>query len=180
MARRKSTPGHVQGGRVRGARVPPTEEGADVGLPQHTALHTGHGEVLAEGVTLLSRTDLQEADVLFAGLAAQPRSDVDFLRQAVLVQTDPPAEERLHSDVRLLPATPEIEIEERRAVQEEVAFLWKKQGKPREVHQPLIDFRLREVGIDGQVRPQARCHVVEEVDSHVGGAGERSRRLASA
>ena len=46
------------------------------------------------------------------------------------------------------------EIEERGAVEEEVALLGKEQRVAREVDLPLVDFRLREVGVDGEDGPQ--------------------------
>ena len=119
----------VQVRRGGGAGVAARIERADVRLGKDPSLESKDGEVLTDGVPVLAGPDLQEPDVLRPGLTGQLRTDVDRLRQAVLVEADPPAEERLHGNIGILAGARQIEVEERRSVQEEVALLWKKSGK---------------------------------------------------
>ncbi|MEZ5420936.1 MAG: hypothetical protein R2708_26840 [Vicinamibacterales bacterium] len=61
-----------------------------------------------------------------------------------LVEADPPREER-----------PVGEVEEGGAIQEERPALGQEQREARQVDQPLVDFRLGEVGVDGGDAAQA-------------------------
>ena len=86
-------------------------------------------------------------------------------------QADAPAEEG-DDLIVVVPAAAEepalavaAEIEEGGAVEEEIAALGKEQRKARQVDLPLIDFRLREVGVDGEHGAQQRGGAVEEIDS---------------
>ena len=51
------------------------------------------------------------------------------------------------------------EVEERRAVEKEVALLGEEQRITREIGLPLIDFGLCEIGVDGEVGAQQRRRV---------------------
>ena len=170
-------------------RVTARVQGADVGLLQQAPLHPRHREVLADEAVVLARPHVQEPDVLRAGLAGHLRAEVDLLRRAVGAQADAAAEERDDALVVGPPEAEEVvvafgiagEVEEGRAVEEEVALLGKEQREAREVDLPLIDFGLREVGVDGEVGPQQRRQVVEEVDARarVGGRSPGCRGRAT-
>ena len=88
---------------------------------------------------------MQEADVLLARLPDQFRAIDDRLRLTA-VKADAAAEERTLVAGR--------ELEKVGAVEEELTLLRKEQRKAREVGAALIDFGLREIGVDGEVRFQ--------------------------
>ncbi len=115
----------------------------------------------------LAGAHVQEADVLAAHLAGELGAEVDPLRPRVGAQADAAAEERLHLLGAQAVAAGAGEVEERGAVEEEVAPLGKEEGEAREVDLALIDLGLREVGVDRQVGAQAGRRVVEEVDAGV-------------
>ena len=139
---------------------------AEVGLLQDAPLDARNREVLGDELTVLvSRSDVEEADVLAAHLSGELRAEVDLLRRRVRAQTDPPAEEGLNLRTARAVAG---EVEERRAVEEEVAALGKEEREARQVDLTLIDLGLREVGVDGQVCADSRRRVVEEVEPGVG------------
>ena len=73
--------------------------------------------------------------------------------------------EKIHLQValgRAAAAPAEAELEDAGALEEELALLGKEHGKAREVHDRLVDFRLREVGVDRDFRRQRR----READLH--------------
>ena len=53
-------------------------------------------------------------------------------------------------------AAAEAELEDARALEEELALLGKEQRKARQVHDRFVDLRLREIGVDRQFRGQRR------------------------
>ena len=153
----------------RCARRTAREQPAEVGLLEQAPLHAGGREVLADEplLVLVAGADVQKAHVLTAHLAGELRADVDALRACVGAETDAAAEERLH----LLAAEPVAvgagEVEERSAVQEEVATLREEEREAREIDLALIDLRLREVGVHGDVGAQTGRGVVEHVHAGV-------------
>src|SRR5690606_17760419 len=76
------------------------------------------------------------------------------------VQTDPPREERIW-------ATPGCELEDARALQEEVPLLREAGGKAGQIHLTLIALDLREVGVEAERGAQARRDAVVEVEADV-------------
>src|SRR5688572_27569749 len=156
-------------------RIPPGIDRADVRLRQNPPLDPRDGEVLAGKALVLARAHVQDADVLRARLAGDLCAEIDPLGRTARAQPDLPTEERNHLVV-LVPAPAEVEpalavaaeVEEGRAVEEEIASLGKKERKARQVDLTLVDFRLGEVGVDGEDGPQQRSEAVEEIDSRAG------------
>ena len=150
---------------VTGAGISSGVDGAEVRLLQHPSLHARDEEVLRNELTIVAaRAHLEEADVLAAHLTCELRAEVDLLRRGIGAQPDAPAEERLN--LRAAGAVA-CEVEERRAVEEEVAAFRKEEREAGEVDLTLIDFGLREVGVDGQVRADSRRRVVEQIEPRV-------------
>jgi hypothetical protein len=153
----------------------------NVRLPEHAVLAAQHEEVLAHRVFLASRSHVHRAYVVSAELAREFASGPDLLRHP-LVQADAAREERQQ---RVVVGSRALEVKESGAVEEKVALLGKKLRKALEVREPLIDLRLREVGVDCQVGADARRWVVEDIgaDVHVvdrARAAAARRRVRSA
>ena len=149
-------------------------------------------EVLADQPVVVARPHVQDADVLAAqadrwpwcrtgSSAASPASlrPMRRLKNGLTM--------RSRAEVRVVLAVVAAgtgararEVEEGRAVEEEVALLGIEQREAREVDLPLIDLGLREVGVDGQVRAQRRRRVVEEVDAGLAGSPSLSSLRAGA
>ena len=167
VARRASTPTvWLASISIAGAGISSGVDRAEVGLLQHAPFHARDQEVLRNELAIVvARANLEEADVLTAHLSGELRSEVDLLRCGVSAEPDAPAEERLN--LRTAGAVAR-EVEERRAVEEEVAALGEEEREAREVDLPLIDLGLREVGVDRQVRADSRRRVVEEIEPGVG------------
>ena len=104
---------------------------------------------------------MQDTDIESPGLAGQLATEVDALRRVVFVESDPAA---LKRDQRLAAAAG-LEIEEERAVEEEVALFRKQQRETREVGLARVDLGLREVGVYREIRWQTRGDVVEQIDA---------------
>src|SRR5690606_32373420 len=102
----------------------------------------------------------------------QLQPTIDRLWDAVRIQPDPAAEERLYVRRR-------VEVEEGAPFQEEVALLRKEERKSGEVHLPLIDLGLREVRVDREVGAEVRREVVIQIDADVGGSLPLDRRIAT-
>src|SRR6185436_5343769 len=126
----------------------------------------------------------QDADVLRARLAGDLGAEVDLLGRAARAQSDAPAEEG-DDLIVVVPAAAEepalavaAEVEERGAVEEEVAPLGKEQGKARQVDLALIDLGLREVGVHSEHGPQQRGRTVEEIDPRTRVAFDRGAATA--
>ena len=133
-------------------------------------------EVLADKAVIVAGPHVEDADVLARKLAGRFRAEQDFLLVAGIAEADAAAEERVDDQIRaevrvvlaVVPAGARArarEVEEGRAVEEEIAFLRIEQREARQVHLALVDLRLREVGIDRQVRAERRRRVVEEVNA---------------
>jgi hypothetical protein len=126
---------------------------------------------------------VQHAHVEGTRLTCQLGAEIDCLRTAALVETDAAAEEWCEINRRPSPTAAVAaisEVEEQRSVEEEIAFLRKEEREAREIRLSLIDFRLREVGIDGEVRPQAGGEVVEQIDPDISVAVRRPVRIRRA
>ena len=137
-----------------------------MGFAEHPPLETHHREVLPKGTAsflagLVAGLNLQDTDIESPGLAGQLATEVDALRRVVFVESDPAA---LKRDQRLATAAG-LEIEEERAVEEEVALFRKQQRETREVGLARVDLGLREVGVYGEIRSQTRGDVVEQIDA---------------
>src|SRR5688572_30669898 len=152
-------------------RVTARVQGADVRLRHHTTLDAGDGEVLARKAVIFAAAHVEQPHVLRADLPGHFRAVIDPLRRGVGAETDAPAEEWDHLVVGTAAAVVVVaeivagEIEERGTVEKEVALLGEEQRVAREIGLPLIDFGLRKIGVDGQVGPQPRGRVVEEIDA---------------
>jgi hypothetical protein len=138
-------------------------------------------EVLADKAVIVAGPHVEDADVLARKLAGRFRAEQDFLLVAAIAEADAAAEERVDDQIRaevrvvlaVVPAGARArarEVEEGRAVEEEIAFLRIEQREARQVHLALVDLRLREVGIDRQVRAERRRRVVEEVNTCLAGS----------
>ena len=154
---------------ARLGRVATGVKRTDVRLLEHAVLPAQHEEILADHLLLASGPDVHRADVVAAELAGELASGRDPLRHS-LVQADPAREERQQ---RVVVGSRALEVEESGAVEEEIALLGEELRKALEVREPLIDLRLREIGVDRQVGPDARRRVV---DAAVVGQADRSWR----
>src|SRR4030095_90440 len=130
-----------------------------VGLAEKAALEAHHREGPPRPIRLFARLSLQHADVERSSLAGQLAPKIDRLWRPALVEADAPAEKG--RKINPFSSSPETtaavrEVEEQRAVEKEVALLGKEQREPRQVRLPLIDFRLREIGVHREVGSEAR------------------------
>src|SRR5207237_377409 len=164
-----------------GVRIATCVRGADVRLAHQPMLQARDREVLADETVLGAGAYVQDANVLTGKLSGSFCPVEDLLLVARVGEADAAAEERVDDQVaaRFLAAEAAAaagasagarEVEERRAVEEEVALLRVEQREARQVYLPLIDLGLCEVGVDRQVRAQRRRRIVKEVDARIAGA----------
>src|SRR5262245_55934689 len=156
--------GCVHGVLAGATRIAAGEKRADIRLSEHAVLGAASQKVLADQGALLSSAHVHGPHVVPANLPRKLAADVDLLRIAG-VQPDAPREERQQ---RVVAVGAALKVEEGRSVEKEVTFLREELRKPFEVGEPLIDFGLREVGIDGQVGAHARRRAVKNVEAGVG------------
>ena len=119
------------------------------------------GTVLGDGTVQQGGADVERRDLEGAQLTVELRAHVDGLHRAI-VQPDTPAEEGV-------PVAREVVRVD--SLEEELAFLGEAEGEPGQVHLPVVDLRLRKVGVDGEVRAQIRGDVVEDVRAEIAGVG---------
>ncbi len=140
---------------------------AHVRLAQQAPAPAADEETFTWRAVVLGRAHVQAAEVVAPGLPVQFAAGDDGLRLAVH-EPDTAREEAVEGQI-------EIGL----AVEEERASFGQEQREPREVHQPLIDFGLGEVGVDRGHGAQARREVVGEVDADVSGGVTADRRCAA-
>ena len=103
---------------------------------------------------------VEQADVELPGLAGDAAAADDRNRFAVVADADAAAEEQVD-------LTRIADAEEAGVLEEERALLRKEQLEAIEVDLLIVDFDLREVGVDGGVERQARRDAVLQVDAEV-------------
>ena len=149
-----------------GTRRATCVDGADGGLLEDAPLHAGHRKVLsgkgpAAHIRRLDfrRVHVDESELVLPGLAPQAGGVVDRDLLA-FEQSDAPAEVGLGPVGRR-------EVENARALDEEVALFRETEREPREVEPALVDLRFGKVRVHAHARPQARREVVVDVETDV-------------
>ncbi len=136
-----------------------------IGTPAAAELLSGERPTVHVRRLKLGCIDVDEAEFVPPGLTPEPGRVVERYLFA-LEQPDPPAE------VGIGPVAGR-EAEYPRTLEEEIALFRETKRKTREIEPPLIDLRLREVGVHAHARPQARCDVVVDVETDVARVGGR-------
>ncbi len=160
--------------------IPARVDGAEVRLLQKAPFDAAHGEILADhrGVGIVTGANVEHPDILCAELSRELRPEIDLLRGAQGAESDASAEEgvdqRFAGGLVVPWIAPAPEVEERRPIEEEVPPLREKEREAGQVGLPLIDLGLGKVGVHREHGAGAGRRVVEEVDSHVAVAIERS------
>ena len=146
---------------------------ADRGLFEDLSLHSRHGELFASDAQVVFRSYLEESDLVAPGLPTESGTELDGDRVAA-AKSDTPAEIGLH-------AVSGCEGEDSRPFEEEIALFGEPEGKPSEVHSPLVDFHFRKVGIEGRRGSQAWGDRIPDVEPQVSWVTRRvrQRRLSS-
>ena len=135
------------------------EHPADAAAPQDVALGAKHREVrrlLERGRLVVAGLHVEHAERDAGDLAGEPSAGAQR-HLAPAVEADAAAEEqirRVAAAGREPGAGAAGEREDAEALEKEVALLGEEQVEARQVDLLLVDFDLREVGVDGQVRGQ--------------------------
>src|SRR5882672_7611048 len=135
----------IQAGGLTFARplaIAPSDDSPNVGLLPETPARSKRCKVFCWPRAVIARTDLEHTEVERSSLSRELRSVIDRLRDAKIIKADPTAEKRHNSVARLA-----REIEDTFTFEKECALLGKEQRESCQIHLPLIDFGLREVGV---------------------------------
>ena len=154
-------------------RIAPCVQATDVRLREDAPAHAPDGELFADRAVVVAGAHVQKAHVLTAHLSRELAAVVDGLRRAAGGESNASAEERVDDEVA---AERAAKRKERRPVEEEVSLLGKEQREAGEIHLPLIDLGLREVGVHGEDAAQAGRRTVEHIDTGIGRVGKSALR----
>ncbi len=154
--------------RARVHRFLVDEHPAEPGAAVEILAVTCHQEVVGRLAVVFLGLQIHHRDVVAVDFPGEAPSAADVDRLARVRQTDAAAEKQIHQPLEALRAHAELPG----VLEEEVALFWKEQLEPREVHLLLVDFGLREIGVDRQIErkpvPETVLHVGADVLQRVG------------
>ena len=146
------------------ARAAIGEHGAHEAARSHVALDAQCAEVGARIAESLVLQHAQEAYRLAPRAARQP--DAAQHRHLALVLLDPDAARKEEQERWRLEQRACAELEDTRVLEEELALLGQEQVEARQVHDLVVGFHLREVGVGGEVEHEAGAHLPLGVGAH--------------